>query len=176
LINRVQILLGAVGLALGLTVYLLARQPEKVYFLCFTGLNLNCWNIGSNSLGLIGCNLPSFLHVFSFSLITASLMHPCRRTYIAICLAWSLIDLAFEFGQKTKPKLSEVLPDGFGEMPGLRGIEEYFLFGTFDYGDVAAIILGSILAYMMLLSTAQWRKVKWKKGKSFFVMFSVMHR
>ena len=70
-----------------------------------------------------------------------------------ICLGWFLIDCAFELGQEFNSLLLKIIPDWFAGIPFLENTENYFLYGTFDFIDLAAITIGAVIAYFVLLAT-----------------------
>ena len=82
-------------------------------------------------------------------------LHDC----IIICAFWFLTDVIFELWQKFNLWISEVIPDWFGGILFLENTKNYFIRGTFDYFDLAAITIGTILAYFVLLHTIQMEKV-----------------
>jgi len=50
-----------------------------------------------------------------------------------------------------------MIPDWFAGLPLLENTEDFFLQGTFDFLDLTAITLGSIIAYFVLLATNKRR-------------------
>lgn len=152
-INRVQILIGVAGLVLGSIVYLIDRPPDQTYFVYSSNINLTLFNTIPKLFGVIGNSLPDFLHVFSFILITAGLIYCQKRGYFIICLSWFLVDTTFEVGQKFTTWPSQIIPDWFAGIPFLENTENYFLRGTFDFIDLAAIAFGTAMAYFVLLTT-----------------------
>ena len=152
-INKIQILIGGVVLALGSLVYLVDRPPDQTYFVDTSGINISLYNILPNLFGFIGNTLPAFVHAFSFILITAGLMACRKKGCLIICLSWFFIDCAFELGQKFNGWATKIVPDCFAGAPVLENSENYFRLGTFDFLDMAAIIISSITAYFVLLCT-----------------------
>jgi len=152
-INRLQILIGVAGLLFGSLIYLIARPPDQTYFVFSSPINISLSNTIPNLFGSIGNSLPTFLHVFSFILITAGLIFCNKRGYLIICLSWFLIDCVFEVGQKFTAWSSRIIPDWFAGIPFLENAENYFLKGTFDFLDLAAIAFGTVIAYFVLLTT-----------------------
>lgn len=152
-INRVQILIGVAGLVLGSIVYLIDRPPDQTYFVYSSNINLTLFNTIPKLFGVIGNSLPDFLHVFSFILITAGLIYCQKRGYLIICLSWFLVDTTFEVGQKFTTWPSQIIPDWFVGIPFFENTENYFLQGTFDFIDLAAIAFGTAMAYFVLLTT-----------------------
>jgi len=152
-INKKQIIIGLITLFTGSLVYLIDRPPDQTYFVYSSPINISLSNTIPNLFGSIGNSLPAFIHIFSFILITAGLIFCNKRGYLIICLSWFLVDCAFELGQKFDDLASKIIPDWFAGIPFLENTENYFLQGTFDFLDLAAIALGTVIAYFALLIT-----------------------
>ena len=152
-INIRQILIGLTVLLLGTLVYLIDRSPDQTYFVYKSFVNISLHNTLPNLFGIIGNSLPSFVHVFCFILLTAGFLQCQKRGCIIICASWFLIDFIFELGQKFKTFSSSIVPDWFSGIPFLENSKNYFLLGTFDYSDLTAIAIGTILAYFVLSIT-----------------------
>lgn len=159
-INRVQILIGVLGLALGSLVYIVDRPPDQTYFVIKSGIDISLFNTFPNLFGPLGNSLPTFIHVFSFILVTAGLISCQKRGCLVICLSWFLFDCAFELGQKHRTWPLELIPDSLVEIPFLESTEDYFLYGTFDHFDLAAIAMGAATAYFVLVATMERRQRK----------------
>jgi hypothetical protein len=151
--NRLQILVGIAALLFGTLVYLIDRPPEQTYFVYLSPINLSLYKKLPNFFGTIGNSLPTFIHVFAFILITAGLTSCKKGGYIAICLGWFLVDIAFEVGQKFSSRSAEIIPDWFEGIPFLENTKNYFTHGTFDFYDIISIALGALAAYIVLLKT-----------------------
>ena len=149
---------GTITLLFGVLVYLVDRPPDQTYFVYKTGIDISLHNILPNLFGIIGQSLPSFAHVFSFILITAGLIASKKREFILICLFWFLIDSVFELGQKFSTMFIKFIPDWFTSIPFLENTGDYFIRGTFSFGDMAAITIGTITAYFLLIITSERRK------------------
>jgi len=156
-INRIQILTGATVLLFGILVYLVDRPPDQTYFVYKSNVNISLYHILPNLYGIIGNSLPSFAHVFSFILITAGLIASKKREFIIICLFWFLINLLFELGQKFSAMFIKFIPGWFTSIPFLENTRDYFIRGTFSFGDMAAIFIGTITAYFLLIKTSERR-------------------
>jgi hypothetical protein len=156
-VNKIQILIGALALLIGSLVYLVDRAPDQTYFVYSTGITISLYSPLPNPLGLIGNSLPAFLHAFSFILITGGLVSYRKRGYLIICLCWFVVDGVFELGQKFDSWASKTIPDWFAGLPVLENTESYFLQGTFDVIDLAAITLGALIAYFVLSATNKRR-------------------
>jgi hypothetical protein len=153
MINIRQILIGLAVLLLGSLVYLVDRPPDHTYFVYNNFVNISLHNTLPSLFGSIGNSLPAFIHVFSFILITASLISCRKKGYLFICLGWFLVDCAFELGQKFNSLFSKIIPSWFAGIPFLENTENYFLYGTFDFIDLAAITIGTVIAYSVLIAT-----------------------
>ena len=152
-VNTRQILIGGAGLIIGALVYLVDRPPDLTYFVYRSGIDISFYNILPNLFGSIGHSLPTFIHVFSLILITAGLISCQKRGYLIICISWFVIDCGFELGQKFKLFSIKMIPDWFVGIPFFENTNNYFLTGTFDYFDLAAIAMGTVLAYFTLSYT-----------------------
>jgi hypothetical protein len=158
LINIRQILIGLTALLLGTLVYLIDRSPDQTYFVHKSFVNISLHNTLPNLFGFIGNSLPSFIHAFSFILITAGLLHCQKRGCLIICACWFLTDVIFELGQKLRALSSTMVPDWFSGILFLENSKNYFLSGTFDFNDLTAIAFGTILAYLVLSITVKRRE------------------
>lgn len=153
-IHRLWILMGMIGLLLGLAVYLVDRPPEKIYFIFNLNPDLSLYRGLPRIFGRLGNWLPEFLHPFSFILLAAGIS-ACRKQwqFAAISLFWLLMNVVFELGQKYKDFAVSFVPDWFSGIPYLENTRDYFLAGRFDPADLAAVILGSLAAYVVLVLT-----------------------
>lgn len=152
-VNRIQLLIGIAGLLSGTIFYLAFRCPDQTYFISKFGVDICLRSIFQRRLGTIGNNLPTFIHVFSFILLTAAFIHLNKRKCFLICLCWCVVDCAFELGQKFN-SLSSMIPDWFAGIPILENTGNYFLHGTYDLNDLIAIIIGTVFAFFTLQMTA----------------------
>jgi len=142
--------LAATALALGGLIYIIDRAPGSVY-LFPAGISL--YDGAPHWFGALGGCLPDFLHAFAFSLVTAILLGVSRATALACSAGWWLIDSLFEFGQHpaVSHALAAALPAWFEDIPVLMNTAAYFIHGTFDPWDIAAITAGSVCACVLLL-------------------------
>jgi len=164
-INRIQILTGVAALFIGMLVYLVDRPPDQTYFVDKSPVNISLYHTLPGLFNIIGNSLPSFAHVFSFILITAGLIASKKRHFIIICFFWFLVDSVFELGQKFSTMFIKFIPDWFASIPFLENIGDYFVRGTFSFSDMAAIFIGTITAYFILMITSERRKVNYEKRK-----------
>ena len=158
-VNKIQILIGVIGLLFGALVYLVDRAPNETYFVHTSPVNISLFDTVPNLFGFIGGSLPECVHVFSFILITAGFIFCRRRGYLIICLSWFVIDSAFELGQRFSTWPSKILPDWFTGVPFLENTGNYFSQGTFDFIDLAAIAFGTMMSYLVLIATNKRREI-----------------
>jgi len=158
-VNKIQILIGVIGLLFGSLVYLIDRPPDQTYFVYSTGITISLYSAFPNLFGLIATSLPAFIHVFLFILLTAGFVSYRKRGYLIICLCWFLVDCAFELGQRFSSWSLKMIPDWFAGIPLLENTEGFFLQGTFDFIDLAAVALGTLIAYFVLRTTSKRREI-----------------
>jgi hypothetical protein len=155
IVNKIQFFMGLLALCLGALVYLTLRSPDQIYFTRYFNILEPLFEIRSPVLKTIGGRLPAFLHVFSFSLITASFFRYNKKAYTAICTGWFLVNCAFELGQKYKAQATQMVFDFFDKIPFLESTRNFFLRGTFDIFDLIAFALGTVAAFLLLLATSR---------------------
>jgi len=146
---------GAAALGVGALVYVVDR-PEGATAL---PQNLAFFQPTVRLFGVLGQSLPSFVHVFAFSVLTTALLGASRRAAIAACAGWVLVNAAFEFGQypAIAACLSQLTPAWFENIPILARAKGYFLYGTFDPMDLLFIALGALAAYLLMKRMQLWR-------------------
>lgn len=156
-INTTQILIGVGALVMGLLLYLTDRPPDETYFLVRLGLTNSLYHIVPPVFGALGWNLPAFLHVFAFILITAGILG-CRHVgSVMVTVSWLLTEWAFELGQKFPAWTEALVPRWFDSIPVLEAARNYFRVGTFDPLDMVAGAVGAVAAYYTLLATMERR-------------------
>ena len=135
------------ALALALVVYLADRDAARVMLMPKLGAHT-----GLNVFGAVGQWLPSFVHPFSFSLLTAAALPQRSVPRYGACIAWAAVNLAFEAGQHpwVSVRLASALQGELAGMPFSRPLARYFVRGTFDPGDVLAVLLGALAAAFVL--------------------------
>lgn len=147
-ISWIQASVGAFVLLLGTLVYVLDRPADSVPFLT----TLSLVHLTSGFFGQVSDSLPTFSHVFAFSLLTVAWLGGRRQTGLLACLAWFSVDTAFELGQH--PQIAEHLvqriPSWFEGVPILELADSYFLSGTFDPWDLVSIAVGAAAAYVLI--------------------------
>jgi len=142
-----------VVLLVGTILYFVDRSPNDVYFVRHFGNNLSRFDMWPAIFGRLGGNLPAFVHVFSFSLISAGIL-TCRiRGAISICLTWMLVDILFEMGQKYHHIVNRLVPEWFSGILFLENTRSYFGQGSFDINDIFATWFGAIIAFFVIVLT-----------------------
>jgi hypothetical protein len=157
-INGTQMWIGALSLLIGGLVYLFDRPPEFTFFVHLFANRYGLYSFGPPVFGALGGCLPAFCHTFAFVLMTTGIVSCDKRGCLVIAMGWMLIDGTFELGQKFGHMISEAIPDGFSGFPLFHMVESYFRNGTFDYYDLAAVVLGSAAAFGVGLATMQRRR------------------
>ncbi len=152
--NPKQVLIGIAALVLGVAVYSFGR-PTWQFTLLPDLPQLYWWS--TDAIGGFANSLPSFLHVFGFSMLCAGIIGATNNSYIVICSLWALINVSFELLQSDY--LLAVIQHDF--LNGLLSVfisnwlQNYSLNTVFDDRDVLAILLGAISAYWVLKQTQQ---------------------
>ncbi len=138
----IQFIAAIAALLFGLMTYLLIRDPQQVYFLSHFS---HFQQSDSSKPGIISDFLPSLFHTYAFILLTAAILSASTAQSRSVCLFWFFLECSFEIGQHRAiaAHLSEYL--GNIRFPEVFG--EYFVNGTFDLLDIAAIAIGASLAY-----------------------------
>ena len=146
-IGVTQLALGVLALALGVVVYLTDRDSSHAVLIP----NVDTLS-GRHLFGAVGGWLPSFVHPFAFSLFTAAVLQPALRPAYWACAVWGCVNVAFELGQHplVSAPLAETLQAVFGGLPPAHWLASYFVRGTFDVGDLAAAVSGSLAAALAL--------------------------
>ena len=147
---KIQTAAAVTALFIGVFVYSLDRQPESVYFISSwmaLGDNINPF------FGAIGDQLPTFVHVYAFILLTMAVVSPSREYVLPICLFWLIIDSLFELAQITviAQWTTGYVSEWFHGIPFLENTAAYFLGGTFDVLDLCSIAAGTLAAYLTIV-------------------------
>jgi hypothetical protein len=139
--------LAIAAFAVGLAVYLFDRPPGSASLLP------SAWQSGHTGLfGGIGAWLPSLVHAFTFSLLTALVLPRSTTSAALACAAWACIDTLAECAQT--PALAEPLAAAltrtFGDGPVAAPLGRYFTQGSYDPADIVAGLAGAALAFTVL--------------------------
>ena len=164
-ISRLGLVMAALAaLSIGLAIYMLDRQPLTVHRL---GEGLMPGGSVNGVFGPLGSNLPSFLHVYAFTLLSVAVAAQTHRQVVVIGMAWLLIDGIFEFAQidRVARFLVAETPAWFSNGPGFGSIADYFLKGVFDPADVLFIAAGSFAAYSTVVA-AHWGLTRTRGDRS----------
>jgi hypothetical protein len=134
---------GLAALVLGSLVYVVVRPEGSSYLSHFLHFGLE---IPLRHLPFIN-NLPSFFHVFGFSLLTVAVLGE-RKYALVSCLFWLVVNVLFEFGQH--PSFVQWLDAT--NIGVARALDACFRFGTFDIFDVCSSLAGAITTYCFTLT------------------------
>lgn len=139
-----QLGLAALALSIGLLVYLLDRPAGHA------ALIPAAWAAarGGASFGAAAAWLPSFLHVFAFSLLTAATLPHSPAAAAGSCVLWWGIGLGFEVLQH--PAIARPFAAALDGLPGFRTLARFALQGRFDPADIAALSAGACAAAALL--------------------------
>lgn len=153
--TAVLLVIGSLGLAAGVLDYLTDRSAAASLLLPAVA-TLS----GRHLFGAVGLWLPSFVHPLAFSLFSAALLAPRRRGWYGACAFWFVVNAVFEIGQhpQVRGPLTDAMRGAFGRGRIERALENYFLRGTFDVGDLVAAALGAALAAGILHGLRVHRK------------------
>lgn len=127
-------LIALVTLLAGMMYYYLFRTPVLAY--TWFGISHKALFSGGS---VILDALPSFVHVFAFSLFTWLVLdrkHPYWSTGF-----WTGLNLIFEFGQGMPAKWAASFPEI---------LKIYFINGTFSIADIAAIFFAAVIALKIM--------------------------
>ena len=139
-----QLGLAALALAIGLLLYLLDRPAGHA------ALIPAAWSLagGGAVFGAAAAWLPSFLHPFAFSLLTAATLPRSTAAAAGSCALWWGIGLGFEILQH--PALALPVAAALHGVPGLQTLARFGLQGRFDLADIAALSAGACAAATLL--------------------------
>jgi len=107
---------------------------------------------GLGLFGAAGAWLPSFVHPFAFSLVTAAIQPARRSPAYWACALWWAINVAFEVAQapNVSAEVTHVLPHLLGQSWLTDTTSNYLLRGTFAVGDLVAATAGAAAAAAVL--------------------------
>lgn len=153
-----HVLIAVIALSIGSLVYLLDRQPDRVYFLSFLPHGLTFVHGRYPLFGIIGDSFPTFVHVYAFILLTVGIAGSSNPRLLRICTLWFVIAALFECGQHPllTSRIAAALPAWFARVPILDNTAAFFLKGTFDLLDLLSIALGTIAAYLTAVLIRHW--------------------
>lgn len=148
-----QLIAGFTILLLGVFLYLHDRRPDQVFFI-YTFRLPSLYNPEHSKIfGELGSNLPSFLHVCSFSLLTCALLpQQSKKKYVIACTSWSGVNILFEIGQLIATSALLNIPHWFTWNKIGINFFSYLQYGTFDFIDIIFAMFGGISAYCILVT------------------------
>lgn len=152
-INCLQVFTGIAGLSVGTLIYLSDRAPETTWLVRILFQGITFHDCFPDLFGMADRNLASFLHVFSFTMISAGVMAESKKGCFMAALLWCSIDALFEIGQYFDDLTVKLLPDVFQHLFFLETLDDYFIAGTFDPYDLAAVFAGALTGYFISVTT-----------------------
>jgi hypothetical protein len=150
--NPKHVVLGFVALLFGILIYAAFRPAwQAVWITEIISLHWRKFQLFTE----IGNSLPSFLHVFGFSVLTAGIIDQKRWTSMIVCGFWLLLNLLFEVMQSDAAYswLNDLSLRTVEFNPFLHGLKNYSLHAVYDLKDIVALISGAIFAYIVLMKT-----------------------
>ena len=83
---------------------------------------------------------PSFVHQFSFVIFTWLVLDR-RYLWFSVCF-WFVLNILFELGQAMPSEYIDYFPKIFAD---------YFSHGTYGHDDMLAIVVATIIAYVVMI-------------------------
>jgi hypothetical protein len=155
-VNRIQILIGMTALSIGLMVYLYARPPDSALILKAIGVTIASRET-FHLFNPISGQLPAFIHVFAFTLLTTGLLGCQTWKALWVCLFWLFVNVLFELGQIIEMHTVGKYSGAFDSIFGSGVLSNFFRSGTFDALDFIAMLLGAVAAIIIWRVTMQRR-------------------
>jgi hypothetical protein len=155
-VNKIQITIGVAALSIGLIVYLYDRSPDSALILQVIGVT-SAFSAVSHLFGPISGQLPAFIHVFAFALLTTGVLGCRTQGALVVCLFWLIVDVLFELGQVAENQVFGNHSGTFDTIFGSGVLGNFFRFGTFDPLDLLAMALGAVTAFIIWRITIPWR-------------------
>ncbi len=147
--NKKLFSIGFLALTIGATFYFVGRPEGASYFQeVFAEIDKFFPQLPS-LFGRLGGSLPEFVHPFAFSLMGIGLFATTRIQRFWICFVFFSINALFELGQHYSAFITSCIPAWFNSIPLLKNTTNYFTLGTFSMVDLAAILVGSTMAFIV---------------------------
>ena len=144
--RQVRVELGAATLALAIAVLVYIADRPAGYSMLMPRIGAHP-SLHVSAFGTLGQWLPSFVHSFAFSLLTAVALRRRTRPAFAVCMAWGVVNVLFDGQHRLiSARIAAVVVRSEDWLPFARPLSNYFIRGTFDPGDIAAAILGAAAA------------------------------
>ena len=152
-INYKQLIDGLLLLCMGGGVYLFLRAPIYDILLPISTNVLSGAIQKAPIITYASNSLPSFFHTFSFCLLSCAFCTPKKSAYFRIVVLWMLIELLLEFSQIAGSIHHPNWVAEFEDIPFVSNVTNFFFNGYFCLGDVAAVVIGGVAAFIFLPST-----------------------
>jgi len=148
-------LIAAAAIAVGVAFYAFAR-PQPALFLPAGWHRPLPHALPTLLLGA----LPTFVHALALPLLIVAVLPARRRVALsAVCVAWCVVEIAFESAQH--PRIGHALLERWTIderwHARLAPLANFVRNGTFDRIDLAAAVLGSLAAYAVLCRLIETR-------------------
>ncbi|MBF0302804.1 MAG: hypothetical protein HQK73_07170, partial [Desulfamplus sp.] len=140
-IQYLHIAIGFTGLIVGSIIYLSDRPPESTWFVrkfLYT-IGQSIYSTFPDMFVSLDKSMASFLHTFSFTMITGAFIGESKRGCLAAAMIWAVVNVLFEIGQYFDTIAVKLVPDWFEQYELLKTVDDYFIAGCFDFWDIAAI-------------------------------------
>ena len=148
-----MLLLAGLALVLGLLVYLADRRASGAMLLPRAAA------LGTGPLfAAAGAWLPSFIHPFAVSLLSAAALPRRDGPAYGAVVAWWAVDLTFELGQlpQFSTPIAQALQASLGSHEPAQALSRFLLYGRFDPADVMALTAGAMAAAGVLRQLYRW--------------------
>lgn len=139
-------ILGFGSLILGLAIYMFARDCDTCPIVMFLDRN-GAHHLSKEAHAWLPGWLPSFFHVFGFSLITNALLTADDDFVGFSVIFWAVINFIFEFAQWDDVNLAWMQ---FNDLIGTNFGPYWPIHGTFSVADLLGIVAGGVAAYMTI--------------------------
>ncbi|SLM29235.1 conserved hypothetical protein [Desulfamplus magnetovallimortis] len=146
-INIKQFFIGIAGLSVGTLIYLFDRSPESSWLVHVLLGGASFHEMLPDLFGSLDGSLASYLHTFSFTMISFSFMVQSKKWCLMAAVLWGSVNGLFEIGQLFDSFIVKWIPNCFERLPFLETVDDFFVSGTFDPYDLAAIFAGSSTGY-----------------------------
>jgi hypothetical protein len=126
-------MISIISLLLGIIFYIVCREPILVSL----WLGIEEYHI-HNYISWLNW-FPSFVHQFSFVLLSWLALGKEYKWFVIFL--WFCINTLFELGQAMPNEYANYFP---------KVLADYFSHGTYSHGDMLAILLATVVAYMVI--------------------------
>jgi len=150
--NSKRILLGTIFLTIGIAIYFITIKLPNPSVINPSPVNElfvadQIWTIIRNYV-------PDLVHPLSFTLLIGGVLNlRSTQSYLLLAVIWFSINLFFEIGQKYPDTVINTFEALSSNNLLAVKTRAYFANGVFDWFDILAFFMGSILSIMILRKT-----------------------